>query len=115
MASIIIIAHQDQKGESTIRARFDADFARIGIDNRCTACIADDPKYFVATLRTVTRTMKGFGGSQTPNIMMGTIRWKWLDDDRAHVPHPQLLLHNVGQGPQTISDNVGGDRPCPRI
>ena len=65
MASIIVMAHQDQREQSAVRAKFDTDSTRIGIDNRCTACIADDSKYFVGTLRPVTRTIKGFGGSQT--------------------------------------------------
>jgi hypothetical protein len=34
----------------------------------------------MGTFRPVTRTIKGFGGSHISNIIMGTIRWKWLDD-----------------------------------
>jgi hypothetical protein len=81
MATIVIMEHQDQREQSAMRTRFDTDSARIGIDNRCTACISDKSKYFVGELRTVARAIKGFGGTHTPEVKMGTIKWKWLDDE----------------------------------
>ena len=68
------------------QAHFDTDSKPIGIDNRCSACISHDIKDFVGTLQTCNRTIKGFGGvSHTSNIMTGTIKWKWCDDQgRVH-------------------------------
>jgi hypothetical protein len=35
----------------------------------------------VGELRPVARAIKGFGGTHTPEVQMGTIKWKWLDDE----------------------------------
>ena len=114
MASIIVMAHQGQRERSALRAQFDTDSTRIGIDNRCTACIADESKFFVGALRPVTRTIKGFGGSQTSDIMMGTIKWKWLDDegvehtflipDSFYIPKGQVNLLSPQHWAQTMKE-----------
>jgi hypothetical protein len=92
LTSIIVMAHQDQREESAARAQFDTDSTHIGIDNRCTACIADSPEYFVGELRPVTRTINGFGGSQTFNISMCTLKRKWLDDEG--IEHTFLIVNS---------------------
>jgi hypothetical protein len=53
----------------------------IGINNRCSACILDNPAHFIGNLSPGIRIIKGFHGMHTTTIMMGTIRWKWLDQD----------------------------------
>ena len=61
--------------------RFDTDSANIGIDNRCTACIshiADD--FEPGTLRKCNRVVKGFGGSRETNVQVGTLLWRWEDN-----------------------------------
>jgi hypothetical protein len=62
-------------------ASFDTDSSMIGVDNRCSACISNNPAHFIGKLTPGLKTIKGFHGSRTTNIMMGTIRWKWLDQD----------------------------------
>jgi hypothetical protein len=53
----------------------------ISVDNRCLACISDNSANFIGKLTPGTKIIKGFHGSRTTSIMMGTIRWKWLDHD----------------------------------
>ena len=53
----------------------------IGIDNRCSACISCDINGFIGPLVKTNRIIKGFGGTRTTNIQVGTICWKWVDDD----------------------------------
>lgn len=56
------------------------DSESIGIDNRATACISHQASDFVGTLRDTNRVIVGYNGSRTTNIKVGTIRWKWTDD-----------------------------------
>ena len=58
----------------------DTDSGSIGVDNRCTACISHDPADFVGELQPCAKSIKGFGGTQTPLIKQGTLLWKWEDD-----------------------------------
>lgn len=60
---------------------FDTDSGPIGIDNRCTACISHRIEDFEGQLYDSNRVIKGFGGTRTQNVKMGTIKWKWLDDE----------------------------------
>jgi len=56
--------------------RFDTDYAPVGIDNRCSACISHCIEDFVDTPRLSNQVIKGFGGSRTAEVMTGTICWK---------------------------------------
>jgi hypothetical protein len=60
---------------------FDTDAVPIGVDNRCTGCISNRIEDFEGPLVESHRAIKGFGGSRTTGIKIGTISWKWLDDD----------------------------------
>ena len=64
---------------------FNTDSARIGIDNRCSACISHDINDFDGPVTKVNRSIKGFGGERVMNVYRGTIVWKWQDNDG--VPH----------------------------
>jgi hypothetical protein len=64
-------------------AMFDTDSAPIGVDNRCTGCISHKIEDFEGPLTESNRSIKGFGGSKTANVMIGTIVWKWQDDNGA--------------------------------
>ena len=58
---------------------------RIGIDNRASACISHSLDDFTGPMREVHRTIKGFGGTRTMGTKMGTIIWRWMDDQgRVH-------------------------------
>ena len=61
--------------------RFDTDSAAIGIDNRASACISHRIEDFDGPVSKVKRNIKGFGGETTRNVFMGTIVWKWCDDE----------------------------------
>lgn len=61
--------------------RFDTDSTNVGVDNRCTACISHDIGDFVPdSIRPSNRAIKGFGGTRVTNVKVGTLRWKWEDD-----------------------------------
>jgi hypothetical protein len=62
---------------------FDTDTAFVGIDNRCSGCISHDPSDFVGPLKPSGKVIKGFGGSRTTNVHMGTLGWTWEDDQGA--------------------------------
>ena len=62
-------------------ATFDTDSAQVGIDNRCSACITHVIDDFETPPQPTNRVIKGFGGSRTTNVMVGTLRWSFEDDD----------------------------------
>ena len=70
---------------------FDSDTKAIGVDNRASGCISDDINDFVGPLRTCNRAIKGFGGSRTLGVQIGTLKWAWLDDSGLnhtfHIPN----------------------------
>ena len=115
--------------------RFDTDSAPVGIDNRCTGCISHVSQDFIGPLRETNRPIKGFGGSRTEGVKVGTLAWKWEDDEGAthrflipnsfYVPSGQVRLlspqhwaqsqrkrkvkdpaHKHGTISQTNSDNI---------
>ena len=75
------MALQTQIGTHTNTVRFDTDSAMVGIDNRCTACISHFAQDFIGPLIDSKRSIKGFGGSKTTGVKMGTIVWKWEDNE----------------------------------
>ena len=81
MAMSAVLAMQANATISTEReVRFDTDSELVGIDNRCSACISHDPNDFDGPLEPSNRIVKGFGGSRTTNIKVGTLKWSWEDD-----------------------------------
>ena len=60
--------------------RFDTDSAKVGIDNRCSACISHVIEDFEGPMIDTTRVIKGYGGTKTYNLKMGTLVWKWADN-----------------------------------
>ena len=62
-------------------AHFDTDAEAIGINNRCSACISHRIEDFIDNPVESKRSIKGFGGTKVENIMRGTIKWEWLDDE----------------------------------
>lgn len=54
---------------------FDTDSFKIGIDNRCSACISNRRELFPFTdLRPSNRCILGYGGERSNKIMVGTMR-----------------------------------------
>lgn len=62
-------------------ACFDTDSGSIGVDNRCSACISHQIADFEGQVKKVNRAIKGFGGERVLNVYMGTIIWKWHDNN----------------------------------
>ena len=60
---------------------FDTDSGEVGIDNRASGCFSHMINDFVGPMRDCNKVVKGFGGSRTSNVKMGTLKWSW-DDDR---------------------------------
>jgi hypothetical protein len=104
-------AHQDS-------IHFDTDSEPIGIDNRCTGCISHKIKDFDGPLIESTRAIKGFGRSRTSNVKIGTITWKWLDDEGMthkfvipksfYVPTGNVRLMRPQHWAQTQRDKTNG-------
>ena len=106
---------------------FDTDSGPIGIDNRCTACISHRIEDFEGQLYDSNRVIKGFGGTRTQNVKMGTIKWKWLDDEGKehkfiipksyYVPDGKVRLlspQHWGQTMKTNEKSLLGTGPVPR-
>eukprot|EP00978_Attheya_sp_CCMP212_P032841 scaffold129914_cov59-Attheya_sp.AAC.1 len=62
-------------------ATFDTDSGLIGVDNRCSGCISHIAEDFIGELRDSGRVIKGFGGTKTTGIKIGTLLWKWCDNE----------------------------------
>ena len=75
------MAMTSQLNINTQVSRFDTDSGSIGIDNRYSTCISHVPEDFVGTLTDSSKTIKGFAGSKTKGVKVGTLLWKWLDDN----------------------------------
>jgi len=94
--------------------QFDTDSAPIGVDNRCTACISHAIEDFEGPLAECNRAIKGFGGTRTEGVQIGTLKWKWLDDEgRTHtflipksyyVPQGKVRLLSPQHWAQTRKD-----------
>ena len=64
----------------TTNSSFETDSGPVGIDNRCNGCMSNKSSEFNGKLRPVKQVRKGFGGSRTYNVMVGTLKWKVEDD-----------------------------------
>jgi hypothetical protein len=60
---------------------FDTNSVPIGVDNRCTGCVSNRIEDFESPMVESSRAIKGFGGSRTTGIMIGTLAWRWMDDE----------------------------------
>ena len=94
-AAMAALACQAQKTHWEHKVLFDTDSYDIGIDNRCSACISGTPEDFIGPLKDSTRTIKGFMGTKTTNVKVGTLLWKWLDDEgklhQFHIPNSYFV------------------------
>jgi len=80
IAALVAVAMKaEQTSQYNHSISFDTDFGPIGVDNRCTGCISHRIEDFDGPLRESHRSIKGFGGSRTTNIKIGTIAWQWDD------------------------------------
>ena len=100
-------------------AIFDTDSAPIGIDNRCTGCISHVAKDFVGQLEESNRSIKGFGGSRTMGVKIGTLKWKWLDDNgNSHFLNTKVVLCPTRKGqitePSALGPSTSGLQTNPR-
>ena len=79
-----VITMQAHMSKHTTNASFYTNSGTVEIDNRCSGYMSNKSSDFDGKLRTVKRVIKGFGGSRTYNVMMGTIKWK-LEEDSGKV------------------------------
>ena len=71
--------------------QMDTNSVPIGINNCCSLCISHVPEEFVGNLIPSNRKTKGFGGILSPRIQVGTLLWRWNDDQgQEH----KFLIHN---------------------
>ena len=81
VTAMSVLAMQARTAIATERSvRFDTDSSLVGIDNRCSGCISHMNEDFIGELKPSNRVVKGFGGSRTTDVHVGTIRWSWEDD-----------------------------------
>jgi hypothetical protein len=80
-AAVAMQAHGTGSYYDESMVLFDTDSATIGVDNRCTGCISNRVEDFDGPLVDSHRTIKGFGGSKTRGVKIGTIVWEWVDDN----------------------------------
>jgi Reverse transcriptase (RNA-dependent DNA polymerase) len=66
---------------------FDTDSALIGIDNRASACMSDNIHDFSGSLQPTNRVIRGFAGTKTTNVQIGTISWRIEDDNGKVTTH----------------------------
>ena len=75
------VAMQEEGADSfEQQMTFDTNSSPIGVDNRCTGCLSHQNEDFEGPLIDTGRQIKGFGGSLTSNVQMGTLIWKWQDN-----------------------------------
>lgn len=96
-------------------AQFDTDSSRVGIDNRCSACISDQRSDFKGNLRKTNRVIKGFGGHLIKNVWTGTLVWTvednqgcthtWHIPGSYFVPDGGVRLFSPQHWAQTRNDN----------
>jgi hypothetical protein len=83
MAAVVMPA-VDGSGMTTKRRNevvFDTDADVIGVDNRASGCISHSINDFEGPLRESAKAIKGFGGTRTTNVKIGTIVWRWQDNE----------------------------------
>ena len=109
--------NRNQANRYNNRVIFDTDSYPIGIDNRCSGCISHKIEDFVGPLVDSARTIKGFGGSRTTNVKIGTLRWTWCDNDGTphrfetpksyYVPDGNVRLLSPQHWAKTQKDKLG--------
>ena len=75
------LAMQATSNNYITNTTFDSDSSMIGIDNRCSACMSHVIEDFTGQMRECNKSIKGFGGSKVYNVKIGTIIWRWEDDE----------------------------------
>ena len=73
--------HDRWQNRKQRKISFDSDAGSIGIDNRCSVCMSHKIDDFIGIPKESKRTIRGFGGTKVSNVMTGTIKWRWQDDD----------------------------------
>jgi hypothetical protein len=84
---IAMSAHGTINANSILPHIFDTDSALIGIDNRASACMSDNIHDFSGTLQPTNRVIRGFAGTKTTNVQIGTISWRIEDDNGKVTTH----------------------------
>jgi hypothetical protein len=79
---VIAMAAQSKSVQPSVLPHiFDTDSALIGVDNRASACMSDNIHDFCGPLLPTNRVVRGFAGTKTTNVQMGTIQWRIEDDN----------------------------------
>ena len=79
--------------------KFDTDSETIGVDNRCSGCISHMKSDFIGELKQTNKVVKGFAGSRTTNVKIGTLGWSWNDDQGLkhtfHIPDSYYIRMDI--------------------
>ena len=71
-----VVAMEAKATNKTNVIRFNTDSAPVGIDNQCTGCISHVAQDFIGQLQDSGKSIKGFGGTRTSNVKIGTLLWR---------------------------------------
>ena len=93
--AVMVLAASAKRSHKSV---FDTDSAAVGIDNRASGCFSHVVTDFVGPLRDCHRVVKGFAGSRTSNVKMGTLKWSWENDKGVATTHliPNSYFSKVG-------------------
>jgi hypothetical protein len=110
-AAVAMQANGVQSNYLETMVTFDStDSVPIGVDKRCMGCISNRTEDFEGPMIESNRAIKGFGGSRTTGIMIGTLAWRWMDNKTGtQVPHSKILLCQGGKCTATESTTLGPD------
>ena len=79
VAEMLVLEMQPVGSKYANNTHFDTDSGNpIGVDNICSGCISKIMDEFIRPLVEYNRAIKGFLGTSTGGVKIGTIRWEWL-------------------------------------
>lgn len=96
MAHKALLAQQAHASKQRRTIILDTDSKPIGIDNRATAFFSGDIDDFEGPLRESNRVVKGFGGSRTTGVKIGTAVIR-IEDDHGRIHSSPYQTHSMCQ------------------
>ena len=98
---------------------FDTSSFIIGVDSHATRCISNDISHFSGTIKPIRQGhCSGFGGTKTPIVGKGSVKWKFSDDkgiihtflidNCLYVPKATICLMSPQHVDKCLKDSTGG-------
>ena len=113
-----VLAMQAQEVKFDNVVNFDTDAAPVSINNQASGCISNVSTNFIGPLTPSNQKIEVFGGTKTMNIQVGTLRWKWLDDQGVetkfdipnsyYIPDGDVCLLSPQRWAKAVQDTTPG-------